>query len=463
MHGGFLSGKCRKGNHFVNAKKKMNNNLMGVWLTAFLLLLLLLATIALLASIYKGIAADENNVIGLFPNDAVEAMATDVRYAPAELEPELDAFDENVSWETQTDVDLFRTSYLGENGEITVQSANGDKLIAPGTSNSYHFSLRNTGNVSMDYTLNLEGVFELSNRELPFQVRLSRGNDWIVGGDTQWVSIDEMNEVYEKDTLGVGRYITYTLEWRWPFENEDEDMRLLHNVNDTLLGNISASSNTNFHLKITTVSEATPGAVAPDENGDPIFTPIIFSKEITYIGKPLAVGAGLLLGLLLLLILWRRKIYVTGFMTGMSDGTMKWKRKEDMLRADGRFVFPRMAPGRHTFIFRDSDGTQTELRWILKRKSKMEGIQFVHGDDRVIVIAGKRIRAVELYIKVFDNGLDIQSDTWAAIDRRHNVYTPMGKKEPDEDRGNRTPGGLAVDKRHRFSFETTKQEINGND
>lgn len=459
MYGGFLRGKCRKGNHFVNTKKKMNNNITGVWLMVFLLLLLLLATIALLASIYKGIAAGENNVIGLFPNDAVEAMATNVRYAPAELEPELDAFDENVSWETQTDVDLFQTAYVGKNGEVTVESANGDKLIAPGTSNSYHFSLRNTGNVSLDYTLNLEGVFELSSRELPFQVRLSRGNDWIVGGETQWVTIDELNEVHEKGTLGVGRYITYTLEWQWPFENDDADMLLLQNINDTLLGNVSAAANTNFHLTITTVSEATPGAVATDENGNPIYTPVFSQKGITYIGAPLAVSFGLLLGLLLLLLLWRRKIYVTGFVTGMSGGTMKWKRKEDMLRADGRFVFPRMAPGKHTFIFRDSDGTQTKLRWVLKRKSKVEGIQFAYKDDRVIVIAGKRIRAVELYVKVFGNGMDMQSDTWAAIDRKHNVYTPMGKKEPDEDHCNMTPGGLTVDKRHRLSFETTEQEI----
>ena len=426
----------------------MNNNLTGVWLAVFLLLLLLLATIALLASIYKGIAAGENNVIGLFPNDAVEAMATNVTYAPAELEPELDAFDENVSWETQTDVDLFQTAYVGSNGEITVKSANGDKLIAPGTSNSYHFSLRNTGNVSLDYTLSLEGVFELSDQGLPFQVRLSKGSDWIVGGEDQWATIDELNEVREKDTLGVGRYITYTLEWQWPFENDDADMRLLQNMNDTLLGNVSANASTNFHLTITTVSEVTPGAVATDENNNPLYTPVISYKRVIYIGAPVLGFAGLLLGLLLLL-LWRGRIYVTGFVA--EAGTMKWKRKEDTIRMDGRFVFPRIPTGTHTFTLRSADGTEAELRWVLKRK-KVEGIRFEMEDDRVTVLIGRNIRAIELYVKRSGGTLSLQIEKWAAMDRNHNVYTPMGRKEPDENKCNVTPGGLTVDKKHRLSF-----------
>lgn len=429
----------------------------GVWLLALLLLLLLLLSIGLLASIYKGISAGENHVIGLFPNDSVEAMATDVSYVPAKPEPGMDAFDKNASWETHTDVDLFRTSYVGSNGEITVESADGDKLIAPGTSNSYHFSLHNTGNVSLDYTLKLEGMFELSGHDLPFQARLFRGNDWIMGGENQWVTIDEINAAHEEGFLDVGRYTSYTLEWQWPFENDDADLRLLQDINDTLLSNASASANTNFHLIITVISEVTPGAVATDEDGNPIYTPIFSNKEITYIGMPLAVGAGLLLGLLLILLLLRhRKIYVTGF--AAETGTMKWKRKESELGIDGRFVFPRIPPGKHTFTLCALGGTQSELRWRLRRKKKVEGIRFEFEDDRMTVLISRNIRAIELYEQRSGDNMSLQIEKWAAIDRKHNVYTPMGVKEPDENNCNVTPGGLAVDKKHRLSFETQTLE-----
>ncbi|MDO5389707.1 MAG: hypothetical protein Q4F24_01280 [Eubacteriales bacterium] len=438
----------------MNTKKKINS-LKGIWLLAFLLLLLLLVTIALLASIYKGITAGDHNVIGLFPNDAVEALATDVTRVPAKLEPDMDAYDKNSKWKTHTDVDLFEKSYTGDNGEITVESADGDKVIAPGTGNDYQFSLKNTGNVSLDYTLKLEGVFELKNMKIPFQVRLSKGSDWIVGSETRWESIDKLNSIVEKDTLGVGKYVTYTLEWQWPFESDENEKKLLQDINDTMLGNKATSTDANFRLTIKTISQVTPGAVATDENNNPIYDEVISHRTITYIGKPLLLAL-LLLGLILLL-LWRRRIYVTGFAADMSGSTMKWRRREDAIRTDGRFVFLRMPPGKHTFTLCSGEETRAELKWVLKRRSKIngtkvDGIQFAFKDDTMTVIAARNIRAIELYLDTSDQTMRILTEDWAAIDRKHNVYTPMGKTKPDDNNYNITPGGLFIDKHHKLDF-----------
>ena len=50
--------------------------------------------------------------------------------------------DENTVWEGQTDVEIFRVSYENGEGQITVQSGKGDKVIAPGTENEYTFTLQ---------------------------------------------------------------------------------------------------------------------------------------------------------------------------------------------------------------------------------------------------------------------------------------------------------------------------------
>ena len=50
--------------------------------------------------------------------------------------------DENdVIWGTETEVEIFKVSYEDGEGNITVKSDNGEKVVAPGTENSYTFKL----------------------------------------------------------------------------------------------------------------------------------------------------------------------------------------------------------------------------------------------------------------------------------------------------------------------------------
>ena len=433
----------------MDSKKSKNHN-VSIWLMAFVLILLILLSFALLASSLKGLTSKEKEVIALSSNEEPSGFFS-LFYKHAKEDPELDAYDDNVSWETSTDVDLFKTAYLDPSGKlITVESDDGTKVIAPGTSNDYHFSLKNTGNVSLDYTLDLEGIFELSDRKLPFEVRLKKDNELVVGADDVWSSVYELNDTVEKGTLPVGKYVGYTLEWQWPYESGEDDVLFLNDINDTAIGDASAEMNVDFRLIINVAAEATPEAVAMDENGN-----VLYEESINPYG--LVTGLSMLIGglldLLLLLLFWRRRIYVTGLLECYEGYSMKYKRKESVLSACGRFVFEHMPLGKRSLVLCDADGNElSTLALKLKRDSDTEGVRFEEDDVRLIIYIGKKIKAIELYLELNNDVLAVLSDKWAAIDKDQNVYSPDGVKEPDDEGRNETDAGLMVDEHGRFEI-----------
>ena len=433
----------------MDSKKSRNHN-VSIWLMACVLILLILLSFAVLASSLKGLTTGEKEVIALSSNEEPSGFFS-LFYKHAKENPEFDAYDDNVSWKTSTDVDLFKTAYLDPSGKlITVESDDGVKVIAPGTSNDYHFSLKNTGNVSLDYTLNLEGIFELSDRKLPFEVRLKKDNEWVVGADDVWSSVYELNDTVEKGTLPVGKYVGYTLEWQWPYESGEDDVLFLNDINDTAIGDASAEMGVDFRLIINVAAEATPQAVAMDENGNVLYEESINPSALV---TGLSMLTGGLLGLLLLLLFWRRRIYVTGLLDGYVGYSIKYKRKESVLSVDGRFVFEHMPLGKRSLVLCDADGYDLgTLALKLKRDSDTEGIRFEEDDDRLIIYIGKKIKAIELYLEFNSDVLVVLIDKWAAIDKDQNVYSPEGIKEPDDDGRNETVAGLMVEEHGRFEI-----------
>ena len=162
---------------------------------------------------------------------------------------------------------------------------------------------------------------------------------------------------------------------------------------------------------------------------------------------------GLLLLPLLLLLAWRRRIYVTGFVSGMMGSDMNWGRKKDQIRPDGRFVFGSMPFGTHTFTVTNPDSTEkASIRWRLKRDNDITGVRIEKQDGEYTVYAGKLVRAVELYFDMESGEINLRRTTWAAIDSDKNVYTPTGMIPPADDGTNITPGGLRVDENKKFDF-----------
>ncbi len=181
--------------------------------------------------------------------------------------PGFEASDDTAVWTTDTQVEIFRVSYVNGEQVITVSNDNGDKLIAPGTENSYTFKLKNTGNVALDYTVSVDAYFTPGDIVIPITGRISRyDGQWIAGDKNTYVDVKALDSAEDKDTLSAGRYSYYTLEWLWPYESGNDEL-------DTLLGNMAVDQDLIFTVVITTTAaesedpHAVGGLVSP-QTGD---------------------------------------------------------------------------------------------------------------------------------------------------------------------------------------------------
>lgn len=162
--------------------------------------------------------------------------------------PGFEASDDTAVWTTDTQVEIFRVSYVNGEQFITVNNDNGDKLIAPGTENTYTFKLKNTGDVALDYTISVDAYFTPGDIVIPITGRISRyDGQWIVGDKNTYVDVKALDSAEDKDTLSAGRYSYYTLEWLWPYESGNDAL-------DTLLGNMAVDQDLTCTIVITTTA-----------------------------------------------------------------------------------------------------------------------------------------------------------------------------------------------------------------
>lgn len=202
--------------------------------------------------------------------------------------------DGSAVWGTETQIALFEVTY--ENGEqnITVQSSNEDKVIAPGTTQTYTFKLKNTGEVALDYLVDIDAYVTPEETRIPVESRLYRyDGEWVLGNHELYEEIELLDSAEDMSTLGAGRYGYYILEWVWPFESGDD-------AYDTLLGNEAIQENITFTIEISTVAttSANPnagGGLLAVQTGDSANIPLI-----------LGISAGAVVLLFLLIVLKKK-------------------------------------------------------------------------------------------------------------------------------------------------------------
>ena len=204
--------------------------------------------------------------------------------------PGFSVSDEDKAWAGQTDIEIFRVSYENGEGKITVQSGSGDKIIAPGTSNTYKFTLENGYSMGVNYSLSMQAFLSAEGISVPIQVRLSDSDgNWLLGSADSMVDVMELNTVKDyPGSLSSGKFRSYTLEWEWPFEGGDDEF-------DTLLGNLAEDEDIVLTIVISTYAEADPEATGGDDHpytGD--------KTDLTVLIVLLAVSGGALILLLLL-------------------------------------------------------------------------------------------------------------------------------------------------------------------
>lgn len=209
----------------------------------------------------------------------------------ATADPSFMAYDENVVWSTNTEVEIFRISYEDGEANITVNSENGDKVIAPGTENEYTFYLKNTGNIPIAYTVWTEAIFSKEDAPIPVEVKVNGvGGRYFIGTESLWEDVLRLNEFKQSGELSVNNYASYTLNWMWPFENDQDEY-------DTYLGNLAGEEDVTLTIKIHTVASADADAMGgTPTTGDE--TPVALLWVV------LALSSGLLI---LVLFLGRKK------------------------------------------------------------------------------------------------------------------------------------------------------------
>ena len=255
--------------------QKKNSKNKRLWLIVLLLFLCVAATTATFTHILNNFLPDDQGAISLrpdqSPNGEDESSTNDSsdgkHTGKDQKNPNFEGEDAQGTWKTKTSVEIFKIAY--ENGEksVSIKSNDGSSVIAPGAKNSYTFKLKNTGNVALDYTLEMDATVSPAGITLPLTAKINRyDGTWIVGDQEQHASIPELDAAEDNATLGAGKYTYYTLDWVWPFEGEDDAL-------DTLLGNMAIEQEITFTIKINTIATESSdpnadGGIAQPDTGD---------------------------------------------------------------------------------------------------------------------------------------------------------------------------------------------------
>lgn len=254
-----------------------NSKTRWIWLSVLILLVCVIATAIAFLRRLDSFLLDDKGAISLISENTsgmgdsadetedMQGSGTTVTQAPKKTG--FEASDDNTVWSTNTQVEIFRVSYVNGEQVITVNSGNGDKTIAPGTENSYTFKLKNTGNAALDYTATVDAYFTPADIEIPITGRLNRyDGTWIIGGKNEYAKVTVLDTAEDKATLGAGKYTYYTLDWLWPFESGNDG-------SDTMLGNLAADQDLTFTIVIkTTATESSDpyddSGITPPQTGD---------------------------------------------------------------------------------------------------------------------------------------------------------------------------------------------------
>ena len=134
------------------------------------------------------------------------------------------------------EIQVFYAEY-GKDGEITVKSDFGDKVVAPGTENSYNLYVRNVGKVPISYILEAESRITVDvngqQTEIPIEASFyTPRSSYLLGGEESLENLGKLDGVKDSSGLSPDHQAKYTLCWSWPFDGDDEF--------DTLIGNLAA-------------------------------------------------------------------------------------------------------------------------------------------------------------------------------------------------------------------------------
>lgn len=135
---------------------------------------------------------------------------------------------------THNVLELFSIAYEDSTGEVVVKGTNGEDVVAPGLEVNNTVRLENRDNIAIDYILTCEAAF-YNEYQIPLQIRLTDGDgNYILGSDTEWVDILELNDLKHRGTIPEGAFEAFGISWRWQYETGEK----ADDVYDTFLGDL---------------------------------------------------------------------------------------------------------------------------------------------------------------------------------------------------------------------------------
>ena len=200
--------------------------------------------------------------------------------------PNVRASNQKPVWVSSTNLEIFSVSYVNGQKSVTVSGQDGEKVIAPGTEQTFDIGLYNDSNMSLDYDVEFHAFCEIirkgatytedelfekvSTFEIPVNAAITykTNNDeqskYLFGSAEEKPPVTDMVNVTHEGTVGKNKYISYELKWEWPFEGDD--------TLDTYLGNMAsdlAKDNQEIRLTISVVANAEQATNPNADDGIP--------------------------------------------------------------------------------------------------------------------------------------------------------------------------------------------------
>ncbi len=162
--------------------------------------------------------------------DNNESWSNNQNGNPTNTEGDLTIFDNDATWGVSNKLNIFEDSLYGYRNKI-----------APRSTNTYEFVIRNRTGVTLSYNI----VFEEYNpKSINMKYRLIRDGVYVIGNENTWVTLSELNQTVS--SIKTKTSDTYYLEWMW-FDDE----------NDTKIGEATdADYNIKINIKATQVTNA---------------------------------------------------------------------------------------------------------------------------------------------------------------------------------------------------------------
>jgi len=153
-----------------------------------------------------------------------EEENTESVFAEKEFDDNFNILDNNTSWQSTNDLNIFSNPMY----EM-------DNKIAPESTNFYQFVVRN----NTIYDINYNIVFkEDNNYKINMKYRLIKNDEYIVGNEKEWVTYEKLN--LNNISLLTKNSDTYYLEWKWFSSDNDAEIGKIGNANYSLKIDIKA-------------------------------------------------------------------------------------------------------------------------------------------------------------------------------------------------------------------------------